>query len=240
MKSTTILFVTTSHDKMGDTPNNTGVWLEELAAPYYVFKDAGADITIASPKGGPVPIDPKSLSIIVVTRSSKRFLKDPDAMNFLNNSLKLEEVNPLNFDLVFIPGGHGAMWDLADNKILKQILEAFNNSNKIIGSVCHGVVGLLSLQNNNGELLIKGKQLTAFSNSEEESTGLNKVIPFLLEDKLVLLGALYTKGARYVSYIVADGNIITGQNPASSEAVAKKMAALLHDRRYSVPALTVL
>lgn len=240
MQSTTILFVTTSHDKLGDTHNSTGVWLEELAAPYYVFKDGGADLTIASPKGGRVPLDPKSQSIIAITRSGKRFLKDPEAMNFLQHALVLEEVSALNFDVVFVAGGHGAMWDLSDNEILKQLLEAFNNSNKLIASVCHGVVGLLSLLNRKGEHLIKGKQVTAFSNSEEESTGLTKVIPFLLEDKLVLLGALYSKEARYVSYVVNDGNIITGQNPASSEAVARKISALVQERRYSEPALTDL
>lgn len=227
MKSIKVLFVTTSHDRMGDTNDKTGVWLEELAAPYYVFKDAGAAVTVASPNGGSVPIDPKSQSVIVATRSTKRFLKDAEAMNFLSYSIPLGEVNADDFDLVFLPGGHGPLWDIAGNKIVKQLLEAFNNENKPIGSVCHGVVGLLSLQNDKGELLVKGKQLTGFSNSEEKSTGLTGVVPFSLETKLLSLGALYSKGVDYVNYVVVDGNIITGQNPASSEEVAKKMVALL-------------
>ncbi|MEI9943637.1 MAG: type 1 glutamine amidotransferase domain-containing protein [Chitinophagaceae bacterium] len=227
MKSRKVLFVATSHDKMGDTGADTGVWLEEITAPYYVFKDAGAEITMASPLGGAVPLDPKSQSFIVATRSVKRFQKDPDAMEFLTHSLPLDEVNAADFDLVFIPGGHGPMWDLADNKIVKQLLEAFNNSNKFIGSVCHGVVSLLSLQDDKGELVIKGKQLTSFSDSEEASAGLTAIVPFLLESRLVSLGALYSKAANYVCHVVADGNIITGQNASSSEDVAKKMVLLL-------------
>jgi putative intracellular protease/amidase len=227
MKSIKVLFVTTSHDKMGDTKDKTGVWLEELAAPYYVFKEVGADITVASPKGGPIPIDPKSMAIVIATRNTKRFLKDGEAMNFLTHSTVLSEINAADFDVVFIPGGHGPLWDLADNNILKQLLEAFDREGKPIGAVCHGVVGLVTLQDDQGALLVKGKQLTGFSNSEEESSGLTKVVPFLLETKLVSLGALYSKGANYVSHVVADGNIITGQNPASSEEVAKKMVAFV-------------
>jgi putative intracellular protease/amidase len=239
MKSKKILFVTTSHDKMGETSASTGVWLEELAGPYYVFKDAGAAITIASPKGGSVPLEPKSQSILLITSSGKRFLKDEEAMDSLSQSVTLEEVSEDNFDLVFLPGGHGAMWDLADNKILKSLLEAFNKSNKPIGSVCHGVVALLSLQNENGELLIKGKQITAFSDIEEEYAGLAKTVPFLLEARLTLLGALYSKGESYLSHIVTDGNLITGQNPASSLAVARKISVLIQNSKYSSKSQTV-
>ncbi|HEX5651807.1 MAG TPA: type 1 glutamine amidotransferase domain-containing protein [Chitinophagaceae bacterium] len=227
MKTKKILFLATSHDKMGETPDSTGIWLEELAAAYYIFKEAGAEMIMASPKGGSIPLDPRSQSILVITRNGKRFLKDPEAMDFLANSSVLEKVNGADFDLVFLTGGHGAMWDLADNKIAKQLLEIFNNANKLIGSVGHGAVGLLSLQNDKGELLIKGRQLTAFSDTEEESSGLSKVVPFLLEDRLALGGALYSKGESYVSYVVADGNIVTGQNPASSEGVARKLTSLL-------------
>ena len=226
-----VLFVTTSHDKMGDTNYRTGVWLEELAAPYYVFTEAGFGLTIASPDGGPVPLDPKSESIIVATQRTKRFLKDEEAMNFLSNSIPLGEVEAEDFDAVFLPGGHGPMWDIADNKTVRKLLEAFNNANKPIASVCHGVVGLLALQDDNGELLIKGKQLTAFSNSEEESAGLAKVVPFLLESRLISLGAIYSKESNYTSHVVTDGNIITGQNPASSEGVAKKIVALLKEAK---------
>jgi len=232
MKTIKILFIATSHDKMGDTDGSTGVWLEEIAAPYYIFKEKAVSITIVSPKGGLVPLDPKSQSIIVATPAARQFLKDEEAMNFLSNSLLLEEANADDFDGVYIPGGHGPLWDIAGNKTVHQLLEAFNRQNKPIASVCHGVAGLLSLQKENGEPLIKNKQLTGFSNSEEESAGLTGVVPFLIETQLVSLGASYTKAANYTSHVVSDGNIITGQNAASSEGVAKKMIAwiLLHQQ----------
>jgi len=226
MKSMKFLFVTTSHDKMGDTAGKTGVWLEELAAPYYVFKEIGADIMLASPKGGLVPLDPKSLAIILATRSTKRFLKDVEAMDILSKSMVLSAIKADDFDGVFLTGGHGSLWDIADNKILKSLLETFLRMGKPIGAVCHGVAGLVSLQNDKGEYFVKGRQLTGYSNSEEESSGLTLVVPFLLETKLLSAGALYTRGPDYVSHVVADGNIVTGQNPASSEEVAKKIAAL--------------
>lgn len=232
MKSKKILFITTSHNELGNTGRKTGVWLEELAAPYYIFKDAGADLTIASPGGGPVPIDPKSQSILVATQRTKRFLKDAEAMDFLSHSFRLEEVDAACFDAVFLPGGHGPLWDIADNGIVKQLLESFNKENKPIASLCHGVVGLLSLQDDKGEILVKGKKITGFSNSEEESAGLSNVVPFLLESKLLSLGALYSKGTDYVSYVVADSNIITGQNPASSEDAAKLMVAMVRNNKY--------
>jgi putative intracellular protease/amidase len=233
MKSKKILFITTSHDQIEETHASTGVWLEELASPYYVFKDAGADITIASPKGGPIPLEPKSQSILIITRSGKRFLKDLIATDFLSCSSTLAEVKANNFDLVFLPGGHGAMWDIADNELVNQLLESFNTTKKLIGAVSHGVAGLLSLQNDNGEPLLKSKQLTAFSNSEEESTGLKNVLPFLLETKLATMGALYHKGTNYTSHVVTDGNIITGQNPASAEDVARKIVSLAKDNQYN-------
>jgi putative intracellular protease/amidase len=239
MKSVKVLFITTSHDKMGETGNKTGVWLEELAAPYYIFKDAGASVTIASPMGGQVPLDPKSQSIIVATSSTKRFLKDDEAMNGLFHSVLLEEIKAEDFDIVFIPGGHGPLWDIAGNKIVTQLVEAFNNQNKPIGAVCHGVAALLSVQNNKGEFLVKGRQVTGFSNSEEESAGLIGVVPFLLETELFSLGALYSKEPNYISHVVTDGNLFTGQNPSSSGGVAKKMVTWLQINKqkviYSVP-----
>ena len=231
MKSRKVLFVTTSHDKMGDTGIRTGVWLEELAAPYYVFKDAGAAVVIASPNGGMVPLDPKSESIIVATGATKRFLKDEEAMSFLSNSIMLEEVNADDFDVVFLPGGHGGLWDIAGNRTVRLLLTAFNNENKPIGSVSHGVIGLLSLQNGKGDLMLKDKQVTGFSNSEEESAGLSGMVPFLLETKLFSLGALYSKADNYVRHVVVDGNIITGQNPTSSEDVAKKVVAFVQNNK---------
>jgi len=231
MKSTKVLFITTSHDKMGDTDEKTGVWLEELAVPYYAFKEAGADVMLASPMGGRVPLDPKSQSIILATFSSKRFLKDVEAMDFLSHSMLLTDVKADDFDVIFLAGGHGPMWDLADNKILKKLLEAFNSNNKPIGAICHGVAGLLSLKNDKSDFFVKGKQLTCFSNSEEESSGLSGVVPFLLETKLVSLGAVYSKGANYVGHVIEDGNIITGQNPASSKEIAQKMIALVRNNK---------
>src|SRR5258706_708436 len=171
MKSIKVLFIATSYSQMGDTTDMTGIWLEELAAPYYIFKEKGADLTLASPKGGRVPLDPKSQSIMVATTSTKRFLKDDEAMSFLSHSTLLEDIKADDFDVAFLPGGHGPMWDIAGNKIVKQLLEAFNNEGKLIAAVCHGVAGLLSLQNVHGQLLIKGKQVTGFSNSEEQSAG---------------------------------------------------------------------
>lgn len=234
MKTIKVLFITTSHDKLGDTAGKTGVWLEEIAAPYYVFKEAGADISVASPKAGIVPLDPKSQSILSATRSTKRFLKDTEAMNLFSHSMLLEEVNPSEYDLAFLTGGHGPMWDLAYNNILKQLLETFNRENKPIGSVCHGVAGLLSLQNDKGGFLLNGKNLTGFSNSEEQLTGLASAVPFLLESALRSLGANYSKGADYVSHVVVDGTIITGQNSASSEDVAKQLLTSVgHHRNYT-------
>ena len=220
-----VLLITTSHSKLGDTDNKTGVWLEELAAPYYLFKDAGAVVTLASPQGGPVPLDPKSQSIIIVSRIAKQFLKDPEAMSFLAHAIPLNEINADDFDVVLLPGGHGALWDIAGNKTVTQLLEAFNNSGKPIGATGHGVAGLLSVQNEQGALLVKGKRLTGFSNREELSTGLTPIVPFLVADKFLLLGAMYSSGPAYVSYVVADGNLITGQNPASAEEVAKRLVA---------------
>jgi putative intracellular protease/amidase len=236
MTSMKVLFVTTSHDKMGDTGDKTGVWLEELAAPYYAFKEISADITLASPGGGQVPLDPKSQAIIIATRSTKRFLKDTEAMNFLAHSMLLSAIKADDFDVVFLPGGHGPLWDLANNVLLKQLLEDFDRNDKPIGAVCHGVVALISLQNDNGEYLVKGKQLTGFSNSEEEASGLTRVVPFLLETKLLSLGALYSKGSDYVSHVVVDRNIITGQNPASSEEVAKKIIVLVKHNKQATTA----
>ena len=223
MKSIKVLFITTSHDQMGNTGKMTGAWLEELATPYYILKDAGAEVTLASPNGGAVPLDPKSQSIMVATSNTKRFLKDEEAMRFLSHSVILEEINADDFDMVFLPGGHGPLWDIDGNKTVKQLLETFNNDGKLIAAVCHGVVGLLAIQDDTGALVIKGKQLTGFSNTEEDSAGLTSIVPVLLETELVTRGALYTKGANHTPHVVADGNIITGQNAVSSEAVAKKM-----------------
>jgi putative intracellular protease/amidase len=231
MIPTKVLFITTSHDKMADTDEKTGVWLEELAAPYYIFKEAGADITLASPEGGKVPLDPKSQAIILATLSTKRFLKDDEAMNFLSTAIPLEKVKDSDFDVIFLPGGYGLMWDLADNKKVRQLLEVFWGKNKPIGATSHGIACLLSLKNNKGEALIKGKQLTGIRNSEQNLSRLKDITPFLLESRVLSLGALYSKGEDYVSHVVKDGNIVTGQNPASSRGVAQKIIDLVKFNR---------
>ena len=234
-----VLFITTSNDKIGETSGKTGVWLEELAAPYYFFKDAEVHVTLASPMGDAVPLDPKSLSIIVANRTTKRFLKDPDAMSFLSHSVLLEKISSTDFDMVFLPGGLGCMWDMIKNNILKEILESFVRENKVVAAICHGVAGLISVENLNGGPFVEGKNLTCFSNAEEESRGLTHVLPFALESQLQLMGANYTKGRNYVCHVVADGNLITGQNPDSSEEVARQALALAHHNarlsKYDIP-----
>ena len=210
---------------MGDTNRKTGLWLGELAVPYYIFRDADALVTLASPKGGEVPLDPASESTVATNSTIRRFRKDPEAFSRLSGAAVLSTQKAEDFDMVFLTGGHGAMWDFSDNPSLKQLLEDFNRQHKPIGAVCHGVAGLVALENSAGEPLVKGRRLTAFSNKEEEAAGLAGIVPYLLESKLVSLGASYNKGADFISHTVADGNIITGQNPASSMEVAKQLLA---------------
>ena len=228
MKSLRSLIITTSNNKLADTTNKTGVWLEDLAAPYFTLKDGGEYITIVSPEGGQIPIDPQSESAAAATKNTIRFEQDSQAMYHFSHSLPLNEVKTENFDLVFLTGGYGAMWDFVNNKMLKQILEDFIHQNKPIGLVGHGVVALVSLTMDNGEPLVRGRKLTAFSNSEEEFADLNEKPPFLLESRLISLSALYSKGTDFTGYVVRDGNIITGQNPASSVETAKQLLALAH------------
>lgn len=220
-----VLFIATSHNKPVDAGGQTGGWLEDLAVPYYVFMDAGAEVTIASPSGGAIPLGPQKQSIIIVTRSARHVLTEAMAMTFLSRSILLKDAKADDFDVVFLSDGYGALWDLAGDRTVKKLLEAFNNSGKPIAAVGHGVAGLLSVQDKSGRLLVKGKRLTGFSNSEERLTGLTGAVPFLLADTLISLGARYTSTTDYLCYVVADDNIITGQNPASSEEVAKRIVA---------------
>jgi putative intracellular protease/amidase len=231
MKSLNSLIITTSNNKLFNTTNKTGVWLEGLAEAYYILKDGGEFITIVSPQGGMIPLDPVSQSINAASETTTRFQQDSQAMYHLSHSVPLIEVKAENFDLVFVAGGYGAMWDLANNKKLKQILEDFNHQNKPIGLTGYGVVALISLTMDNGEHLVKARKLTAFSNSEEELAGLNEKAPFLLESRLKSLGALYSKGPDFASYVVVDGNIITGQNPASSGETASQLLTLAHRKK---------
>jgi putative intracellular protease/amidase len=226
-----ILFVLTSHSALGNTDEKTGFWIEEFATPYYVLADAGADITIASPKGGQPPVDPKSELADAQTPSTQRFYKDNTLIDKVAYSLKLSDVKQDNYDAVFYPGGHGPLWDLANNKDSIQLIEEFYNHQKPIAFVCHAPAALVNVKSKNGESLIKGKALTSFSNTEEEAVELTKVVPFLLEDELKKNGAIYTKGENWTSYVKQDGLLITGQNPASSEAVAKLLLKVLTDKK---------
>ncbi len=222
-----ILIVLTSHDKLGDTGSKTGFWLEELASPYYTLLDAGATLTLASPKGGQAPMDPTSDLPDYQTDFTDRFKSDANAQNILANTVKLSEVNESDFDAVMYPGGHGPLWDLTDDKNSIALIEAFVRADKPVASVCHAPAVLLNVKDLNGNHLVKSKKVTGFSNSEEIAVQLDKVVPFLLEDSLIEKGASYSKIEDWNPYIVADGKLITGQNPASSEPVAQELLKLL-------------
>ena len=216
-----VLFVLTSHDELGDTGEKTGFWVEEFAAPYYTLKDENVAITIATPKGGKAPIDPRSQSEASQTEATKRFNKDEEAQKRIANTMKLSEVNAADFDAVFYPGGHGPLWDLAENKTSIALIESFNVQDKPMAFVCHAPAALKGVKGKDGEPLVKGKKVTGFTNSEEEAVQLTEVVPFLLEDMLAQKGGLFTKGENWSVHVVESGNLITGQNPASSEKAAQ-------------------
>ena len=222
-----ILMVLTSHDKLGDTGKKTGFWLEEFAAPYYAFLDAGVNITLASPAGGQPPLDPSSDTPDAQTKDTKRFKEDNEAQERLANTKKLAEVKAEDFDSVFYPGGHGPLWDLAVDKNSIELIETFVKQDKPVAFVCHSSAALKNVKID-GEYLVKGKKVTGFSNTEEEGVQLTDVVPFLLEDALKANGGHYEKGADWESYVVEDGLLITGQNPASSEEAAKRLLAKLN------------
>lgn len=222
-----ILMVLTSHDQLGDTGEKTGFWLEEFAAPYYVLRDAGAEITLASPKGGQPPLDPKSDSEDAQTDATRRFKQDDAAQQALANTVKLSGVDADQFDAVFYPGGHGPLWDLAESADSRKLLESFAAADRPIGAVCHAPGVFRHVKGNDGEPLVKGRRVTGFTNGEEEGVGLTDVVPFLVEDMLKDNGADYRKGDDWASYVEVDGKLVTGQNPASSEAAAKELLALL-------------
>lgn len=222
-----ILMVLTSHDQLGDTGEKTGFWLEEFAAPYYVLRDAGAEITLASPKGGQPPLDPKSDAEDAQTEATRRFKADQDAQQVLAQTKKLSDVQAGQFDAVFYPGGHGPLWDLAEDADSRRILEDFAAADRPIGAVCHAPGVLRHVTGADGQPLVKGRKVAGFTNSEEEAVGLTDVVPFLVEDMLKAKGAEYQKGEDWASFVVADGKLVTGQNPASSEAAAKELLALL-------------
>lgn len=222
-----ILIVLTSHDQLGDTGKKTGFWLEEFAAPYYVLKDAGATITLASPKGGQPPLDPKSDLPENQTELTKRFRTDTAAQAELANTKKLADVSGDDFDAVFYPGGHGPMWDMPDNATSIALIEAFVKADKPVAAVCHAPVALINVRGKDGERLIKGKRVAGFTNTEEEAMGLTAVVPFLLEDRLNERGGIYSKAANLAPYVQVDGKLVTGQNPASSGPAAEELLKLL-------------
>jgi putative intracellular protease/amidase len=227
-QKTKILFVLTSHDKLGDTGKPTGSWIEEFATPYYFFLDKGIEVVIATPKGGQAPIDPKSEDPSFQTAATKRFYADKMAQKALGSTVKLMTVKQQDFSAVFYPGGHGPMWDLAIDKNSMKLIMDFYTSNKPIAFVCHAPAALVNVKDKDGNYLIAGKKLTGFSNTEEAAVELTKVVPFLLEDKLKEHGAKYSKGADWNSYVVEDGLLLSGQNPQSSEEVATKLLAKIN------------
>lgn len=222
-----LLIVLTSHDTLGDTGHKTGFWLEEFASPYYVFKDSGIEMTLASPKGGQPPLDPKSNEADFQTESTARFEADSQAKLALANTLKLEDINVEDYDAVFYPGGHGPLWDLAENEHSIALIENMYAAKKPVAAVCHAPAVFRHPKSSSGQSIVFGKAVTGFSNSEEAAVGLEAVVPFLLEDMLLENGAKYSKGDDWVSYVINDGGLITGQNPASSEAVAIAMLKVL-------------
>ncbi|URD35546.1 type 1 glutamine amidotransferase domain-containing protein [Methylobacterium tardum] len=222
-----ILMVLTSHDQLGDTGRKTGFWLEELAAPYYVFKDAGAEVVLASPKGGRPPLDPKSNEPGFQTDLTRRFEADRDANAVLADTVRLDGVNPEDFDAVFYPGGHGPLWDLAEDPASVRLIETTLKAGRPVTLVCHAPGVLRHAKAPDGRPLVDGKAVTGFTNTEEEAVGLTQVVPFLAEDELKRNGGRFSKAGDWEPYVVADGLLITGQNPASSGPAAERLLGLL-------------
>lgn len=227
MNKTKILFIVSSCKEIPGTNRVTGVWLQAIADPYFIFLEAGMELTLSSPAGGPVSLEPKSEAIMVATRNTKRFLKDERAMDFLSRSVPVTDLNAADFDLVFLPGGYGSLWDFTGNKALDLLLTDFEHLHKPIAAVAHGVAGLLSVTSRDGGSFLKDRSLTGFSKSEDESGGSAASIPFMLESLLVSSGALYTKGPDLVSHVIVDRNLVTGQNPASAAEVARQVMLLV-------------
>jgi len=222
-----VLIVLTSHDTLGNTGRKTGFWLEELAAPYYALKEAGARITLASPAGGQPPLDPKSNEPGFQTDETRRFEADADANAQLANTVRLDSVSQADFDAVFYPGGHGPLWDLAEDRGSISLIEAFIGANKPVALVCHAPGVLRHVKNADGTPLVQGKRVTGFTNSEEAAVELTDIVPFLVEDELKAKGGIFLRGDDWGSYVVTDGLLITGQNPGSSAAAAKQLLSTL-------------
>lgn len=227
MSTKKILVVLTSHSELGNTGHKTGFWVEEFAAPYYAFIDAGTVVTVATPNGGQAPIDPNSETPDAQTEATKRFYDDQTAQDVIANTNKLGDMKQEDFDAIFYPGGHGPLWDLTENKESIALIESFLRANKPISSVCHAPSAFLNIKDSDGEYYIKDKTVTGFTNSEENAVQLTDIVPFLLEDELKKRGADYQNSADWNAFAVQDGLMITGQNPASSELVAEKLLAEL-------------
>jgi putative intracellular protease/amidase len=225
-----VLMVITSHDQLGNTGRKTGFWLEELAAPYYVFKDAGVDLTLASPKGGRPPLDPMSNEPGNRTELTLRFEQDEEAEADLDKTVRLDTVRQEDFDTVFYPGGHGPMWDLAEDEHSIKLIESFIAAGKPIAVVCHSTGALRHVRRADGKVLVQDKEVTGFTNGEEEGVGLTKVVPFLVEDEMLNLGAIFSKKANWAPHVVSDGLLITGQNPHSSGPAANTLIAAVKQR----------
>lgn len=222
-----ILMIMTSHDKMGDTGHKTGIWLEEFAAPYYRFKDEGVEITLASPKGGQPPLDPNSQAQDALTDATERFDQDADAQKAFANTVTLDGLKADDYDALFYPGGHGPLWDLANDTKSIALIEAFVAQDKPVAAVCHGPAALVGAKGTDGKPLVSGKNVTGFTNDEEKAVGLEDVVPLSIEDEFKKLGGHYTKKDMWASYAVVDGKLVTGQNPGSSEATADEVMKLL-------------
>lgn len=225
-----VLFVLTSHSELGDTGKKTGYWLSEFTDPYYIFKDNGAELTLASPNGGQPTVNPTSELPKFQTDETRRFASDPAAQAHLANTVKLADVYRNDFDAVFFPGGHGPVWDLAEDKLVIELIEATSRARKPIGAVCHGLAVFRHPKAANGAPLVSGRKVTGFSNTEEEKAGIPKLMPFLVEDMLRNNGGLYERADDWASHVVADGTLVTGQNPASSKGVTEQMLKLLAAR----------
>lgn len=220
-----VLIVLTSHDTLGNTGRKTGFWLEEFAAPYFAFVDAGVDVTVASVNGGEPPLDPKSDEPQFQTESTHRFKADAAAQAVLASTVRLADVNPADYDAVFYPGGHGPLWDLAEDQTSIALLETMNAAGKPLALVCHAPGVLRHVKGTDGNPLVAGRPVTGFANTEEAAVGLTEVVPFLVEDELKAKGGVFSKGADWTSYVVEDGNLITGQNPNSSAEAARRLIA---------------
>jgi putative intracellular protease/amidase len=222
-----VLIVLPSHDQLGNTGQKTGFWLEEFTDPYYEFIDNRYDVTIASPKGGKPPVDPKSTQKENQTESTRRFEKDESAQAKLENTLVLSQVSASNYDTLFLPGGHGPMWDLSTDKNMKKIVEDFYSDKKLVSAVCHGPAGLLQATDKDGNSILKGKKITGFTNNEESAVGLTKAVPFSLENRMKELGGNFERGQDFRPFVVSDGQLITGQNPKSALPAAEKVVETL-------------